>query len=125
MMRRDRGLTLLELVVAVFVLAVGAMAALRAVDQSRLAIGGAEARLLALQVAENRVEARRLESRVGPLGLPGAVSQGGRRFVLDERRRATAGGLVELTVTARAADGGARGGVVLVAYLSGLPPQVR
>ena len=38
----DRGLTLLELVIAVAVLSIGTLAALRATDQSRLALAAIE-----------------------------------------------------------------------------------
>ena len=50
-----RGLTLLELVVAVLVLSVGSIAAIRATDQSRVAIGGLPSRVVSAIVARNRI----------------------------------------------------------------------
>ncbi|MDF1773366.1 MAG: type II secretion system protein [Pseudophaeobacter sp. bin_em_oilr2.035] len=118
--RRDRrraegaaGLTLLELAVAILVLSIGSMAALRVSDQSRLAIGGEAPRLLARIAARNRAEELQL---YGPVGtpLPGQVTLGGQRFDLDTKTEATAGGLLRATVTARAASGE---GATLVLYL--------
>ena len=52
----SRGFTLLELALAILVLTLGSLAALRATDQSRLAIGGETPRLLARLAARNRAE---------------------------------------------------------------------
>lgn len=110
----DRGLTLLELVVAVAVLSIGLMAALRATDQSRIALGQAAPRRIAELAAENRAEELRL---YGPgRALPARVQLGGAEIVLETRTRTTAAGLVEATVTARHPDGV---GAVLVAVLPG------
>ncbi|WP_170125471.1 prepilin-type N-terminal cleavage/methylation domain-containing protein [Jannaschia seohaensis] len=112
----DAGLTLLELAVAVLILSLASLAALRAADQARLSIGGAQERTLAQLAADNRAEI---------LGLPGAgalpdrVRLGGRDILLEVTRLPTAGGLIEATVTARI-PGGA--GAQAVAYLlPGLP----
>lgn len=113
----DRGLTLLELTVAIFVLALGSLAALRAADQSRHAIGAELPRLLARVAAENRLEELHL---LGPaaLALPPQVLQGGQIFHLAVTREATEAGLFKTTVTARAESGE---GAVLTGYLF---PQV-
>lgn len=117
--RLTRGLTLLELVVAVFVLSLGSIAALRATDQSRVAIGGMPSRVLAQVVARNRVQELQLYGSIGATGLPGEVEMAGRRFQVSVATKATAGGLVEAAVTVRAADGP---GAYLVTYVTPLGP---
>ncbi|MGR3375615.1 type IV pilus modification PilV family protein [Salipiger abyssi] len=109
-----RGLTLLELAIAILVLAIGSIAALRATDQSRLAIGGETPRLLARIAARNRAEELRL---YGPQGsaLPDRVILGGQSVTLDTRTETTQSGLVRATVTARAQSGE---GAQLTVYLA-------
>lgn len=112
MLRRDAGLTLVELAVAILVLSVGTLAATRAGDGGIRALGGAMPRLMAAIAAENRAEELRA---FGPAAvLPGTVPMGGRAVTLSVTREATAGGVVRATVTARAASGE---GAVLVAFL--------
>ncbi len=107
----DRGLTLLELVVAVFVLAMGTLTVLSVVNQSRIGIGEERARLLAAVVADNRVEALRLLPQAPH---PQSVDMAGMRFEVSQTLRATAGGLSEVTVVVRAPGGV---GAQRVAYL--------
>lgn len=114
--RAARGLTLLELAVAVLILSIGVIAAMRASDQARGVIGGADDRLLAGIVARNRLEELRLYGGAGP-ALPAEVTQAGRVFRVETRLRATAGGLIEAAVTARPAQGGA--GARRLGYLPG------
>ncbi|WP_204115945.1 type IV pilus modification PilV family protein [Shimia biformata] len=111
----DRGLTLLELAVAVLVLAIGTLAALAAADQSRLAIGQAKPRLLARIAAENRAA----ELRLPGIALPGTVEIGGMPVTLLAQYATTAAGLSEVTITARTAAGP---GAVLVTWLPGVAP---
>ncbi len=111
---RDRGLTLLELVIAVAVLAIGTLAALRATDQSRHVLAGAPERLLAQVVAANRAEELRLYGAAQGRGLPGRVEMGQRRFDVTVTFTPTAAGLSEARITARG-PGGA--GAVLVTVL--------
>lgn len=118
--RNDRGLTLLELAVAVLVLSVGTIAALRAADQSRLAIGGAQDRVLASLAARNRIEELRLYGSGGP-ALPGTVVQGGQTFTIETRIELTLGGLYEATVLARSPITGT--GASMVALLPGGPAR--
>lgn len=114
-LKQDRGLTLLELVIAVAVLSIGTLAALRATDQSRRALAGAPQRLLAQVVAQNRAEELRLFGVATGRGLPDRVTMGGQVFVLDVAFSATAGGLSEARITARREGGGP--GALLVAIL--------
>lgn len=108
----DKGLTLLELVIAVAVLAIGSIAAIRASDQSRVAIGGEAPRLLARIAARNRAEELQLLGATAQ--LPDTVHMGGQHFHLSTEREATAGGLIKATVTARAESGE---GAQLILYL--------
>lgn len=115
-----RGLSLLELLVAITVLSIGTLGAMRAADQARLAIGGEMPRLLAGLAARNRAEELRL---LGPYarGLPETVSLGGRQFTLSLTREATVGGLIRTRVTARAATGEAAS--LLLYLVPGGPPS--
>ncbi|WP_299297318.1 type II secretion system protein [uncultured Tateyamaria sp.] len=111
--RRDRGLTLLELAVAVLVLAMGSMAALRATDQARVAIGGAEDRTLAQLAVRNRAAELRLPP--GSVPLSAEVDVAGRVITLDTASVPTAAGLTRITITGRAPSGAAAQMVIYVA----------
>lgn len=115
----SRGFTLLELALAILVLTLGSLAALRATDQSRLAIGGEPPRLLARLAARNRAEELQLYGGTGP-ALPAEVALGGQRFRLETQQEITAGGLIKTRVTARAASGE---GAQLTLYLAPEPRQ--
>lgn len=114
-----RGLTLLELAVAIVVLAIGSLAAIRTTDQSRRAIGGEMPRLLAQIAARNRIEELQLFGRFAAPPRQGA-ELAGQRLTLTEQRETTAGGLERITVTARADSGE---GASLVAYLPRTVPR--
>lgn len=111
---RETGLTLIELAVAIFVLALGSIAAIRAADQSRVAIGGETPRILARLAAQNRVEERKLYGTAA--ALPETVSLGALTFVINEDVTITEAGLAQIQVTARATTGE---GAQLVVYLAG------
>ena len=117
--RSTRGLTLLELIVAVMVLSMGSIAALRATDQSRVAIGGMPSRVLAQVVARNRVQELQLYGAIGARALPAEVKMGGRSFQVSVETASTSGGLIEAAVTVRGQDGP---GAFLVAYVTPLGP---
>ena len=110
-----RGLTLLELTVAVFVLALGSIAALGAVDQTRRGIGQERTRLLAGIVAQNRAENMRLLGAAAGQGLAGNVNMGAQNFQVSHNLKGTAGGLIEVTITVRSEVGP---GAVMVTYLA-------
>lgn len=113
---RDQGLSLLELAIAIFVLALGSMAALRATDQARLAIGGASERTFAQLAVENRAEALKLLGRGA--NLPENIVLGGQNFAMQTEFKATAGGVFLATITARG-QGGA--GAAITVYLPPTP----
>ncbi len=96
------GVTLLELVIAVFVLAIGTIAALRAVDHAQHNIGGEAARLFAAEVALNRAEELRLMGARDGRGLPQSVEYGPYHWQVEVGEKQTRAGFVEATITARA-----------------------
>ncbi len=96
------GVTLLELVIAVFVLAIGTIAALRAVDHAQRNIGGEAARLFAAEVALNRAEELRLVGARDGRGLPKSVEYGPYDWQVEVGEKETRAGFVEATITARA-----------------------
>lgn len=113
----DRGLTLLELVVAIAILAIGAIAATRTMDQARLSLGGAMPRLMAQIAAHNRAEEMRLYGPGRWGTLPARDRVGGVEITLSVGTEVTAGGLIRAEITARTEAGP---GAALVTFL---PPQ--
>lgn len=109
-----RGLTLIELVVAVAVLALGLAAAWTAIGAARRSALGQIERVLAQEVALNRAA----ELRLGTPGLPQVEPMGGIDWTVAAQRRATAGGLVETELVV-AAEG--RAGARLVVWLPAPP----
>ncbi|MGJ8615520.1 MAG: type II secretion system protein [Sulfitobacter sp.] len=110
----DQGITLLELVIAVFVLAMGSLAALRATDQARVAIGGAKDRMLAQLVARNRAEELRLPG--AGIALSATEQLAGQSFTITTDTLPTTSGVVEVSISATSRRGvGAR----IVVYLPG------
>ena len=100
-MRRDDGFTLIETLVALAVLATGAVALLGVVEDHTGRIAGLEDRVTLRWVAENR------------LVQPAWDAVFGRRAAVTEAERTlTDAGLTERIVTVE----GARGGVVLRGY---------
>ena len=97
---RERGLTLIEVTVAVLVLSIGTVAALRAFDAARLQIGGAPERLFAQQVALNRAAEFRALGAEAARGLPETVTYAGRDWQLAVTETETLGGYTELRVQA-------------------------
>jgi general secretion pathway protein I len=89
-MSQARGFTLIEVLVALVVFAVGVLATLRAMG---VAVGGADeqrVRLMAGWVAENRLAEMRATDRFPPTGNnEGEVTMGGRQFFWREEVKAT------------------------------------
>lgn len=113
--RAETGFTLMELVVAILVLSIGAIAATRASDQAQQALGGTQARVMARIVAQNRAEELRLFGSIA--ALPSTVQMGGQSFQVEVDQETTEAGLVQATIVVRSALGpGAR----LVAYVQRL-----
>jgi len=94
----EAGITLIELVVAVLILALGTVAALRTVDQARLQVGGAEARVLAQTVALNRAAEIQLFGADEIADLPDTVVQGPVTWRVAERLEETSSGLIAVAI---------------------------
>lgn len=112
-----RGITLIELVVAVAVLALGAAAAWRSLDAAGRSAGGQAERALAQEVALNRAADLRLAAP-GTL-MPAVERLGGIDWTVTQTTAATAGGLAQ-TEIAVAAPG--RAGARLTVWLPAGPP---
>lgn len=105
-MRALRGFTLVELAVAVAILALAASATWRSFGAAQRGIGGQIARALAAEVALNRAAELRLGlDRDAP--LPARVTQGGLDWDVTTEERATAAGgrLVTVLVSAPSQPG--------------------
>ncbi|WP_417207603.1 prepilin-type N-terminal cleavage/methylation domain-containing protein [Antarctobacter sp.] len=102
--RNCRGLTLLELVIAIAILSLGTLATLNVIGQARTTLGGATPRLLAQLAAENRAEELRLPASGS---LPATVTLGPYSFDIETRQRTTAAGLIraDITVTSQGGPG--------------------
>ena len=111
--KSEQGITLLELVIAVFILAMGSITALRATDQARVAIGGSKDRMLAQLATRNRAQELRLP---GGGALSDTVPLAGQNFVFTTETLPTVSGVVQVAISAQSERGvGAR----IVVYLSG------
>jgi len=84
-MRRHKGFTLVEVLVALAIVSIALMAALRAAGQGTQAAGELRLRLLAGWVAENRLAEHRARSDWLPVGIGrGTQNQGGIEFAWRE-----------------------------------------
>ena len=105
---RLRGFTLVEVLVALAIVSIALMAALRAAGQGTAAVGELRLRLLAGWVAENRLAEHRARGDWPALGIGrGAQSQGGVEFAWREEVIATphaAFRRVDVFVSARAEE---------------------
>lgn len=110
-----RGVTLIELAVAVVILALGSLVAMRSLDQARRTLGGQAARVLAQEVALNRAAELRLFGLDTGRDLPARVRQGPIDWDIDLATVATAGGRVAATIRVSAAG---QAGAVMVVHLA-------
>lgn len=88
--RPRRGFTLVEVLVALAIVSIALLAALRAAGQGTIAVGELRLRLFAGWVAENRLAEHRARGDWLPLGIRrGTQSQGGFEFAWREEVIAT------------------------------------
>ncbi|KPQ07439.1 MAG: prepilin-type N-terminal cleavage/methylation domain [Rhodobacteraceae bacterium HLUCCA12] len=109
--RPDRGMTLIEIVIAIAILSIGLIAALRSYDQAHRSIGGQIDRVLARQVALNRAAELRLLGRDGARALPSDLRLGPHRWQITMDEAQTRAGLIRISIGV-AADGVAGAHVV-------------
>ena len=113
----DRGISLIEMVIAVLILAIGVSAGFQSLAQARRGIGEELPRLMAREVALNRAEEHQILGAAA--GLPGVVDMGALSWTVETERAATTGGYVELRL--RVFSEG-RPGALLTAYAPAEPP---
>ena len=113
-MKRDAGFSLIELALAILILSIGTLAALRGMGQAQDFAAGSADRAFAQIVVRNRAEALRLSG--GYADLPATETMARRTFDVAVEREATAGGLIEATITAQV-QGPSGAGAILVVYL--------
>ena len=123
-MGRNRGFTLVEVLVALAIVSIALMAALRAASQGTTAVGELRLRVFAGWVAENRLAEHRARGDWLPLGIGrGTQSQGGVELAWREEVIATPNSAfrrVDVFVSAPAEESRA------LAHLTGfvvLPPR--
>ncbi|MBV1863490.1 MAG: prepilin-type N-terminal cleavage/methylation domain-containing protein [Rhodobacteraceae bacterium] len=117
---KERGITLLELMIAIVVLSVGTLAVIRTLDHSTRQIGEAPARFLALSVAQNRGQELAVMGLALGRNLPVRVSQGPYEWDVSLDPEKTDSGLYEITITV-SSDG--LPGALLVSYAPWEPPR--
>lgn len=119
MRRAVKGFTLIELAVAVAILAIGAVAAYRSFDSAQRGIGGQLDRAFATEVALNRAAMVRLLGGTAAQDLPPRETMGSIVWDVDQQVANTSAGLMEVTIVV-SADGrpGAR-------YVVAVPRQAR
>ncbi|PIE15618.1 MAG: hypothetical protein CSA68_06240 [Rhodobacterales bacterium] len=114
----DRGITLLELVIAILVLSIGTVSAFRVIDHAQRNIGGETARLFAYQVAQNRAEMLRLTGAKNGRSLPKQVTYGPYDWQVDSSEARTAIGLIEIGIKVHSPG---QPGAFLVTYVTAEP----
>lgn len=98
-----RGISLIEMVIAVLVLSIGVVAGYRTLGQAQRGIGEELPRLLARTAALNRAEELRLLGMEAGRGLPAEVTVGPLLLQIEVTEKPTEGGFTEATVKAGAA----------------------
>ncbi len=99
---RERGMTLVELIIAITILSIGMIAAWRGYEQAQRGIGGQVGRILAQQVALNRAAELRLSGLPEGRSLPADVTMGETRWRVSLTEAETRAGMVATTITVSA-----------------------
>lgn len=114
----DRGISLIEMVIAVLILAIGVTAGFRSLAQARVGIGGELPRLIAREVALNIAEEAQLLG--AGAGQPETITMAGRDWRVDVAQAPTQAGFVELRIRVADPDGL---GALVTAYAPQEPPE--
>jgi general secretion pathway protein I len=102
-MKPDAGITLLELVLAIFILTLGSVAALRSVNAAGRGIVQEMDRVLATQIALNTLEELQLFGSSADTAKTSEM--GGRSWTIETRRTTSQAGLLEVEVHVTSASG--------------------
>lgn len=113
----ERGITLVELMVAITILSITTVATVRGMNQSFREAQGGTQRVLAQTVALNRAEELKLFGPARADSLPDQVAMGAFLFSVDTEFERTEAGLLKASINARSEDGI---GAFLVVYLTPL-----
>ena len=119
-LKSDRGISLIEMVVAVLILSIGVIAGFRGLGQAQRGIGDEVPRLIAQQVVMNRAEAMQMLGAGQGGSLPDRVLMGGINWDITTETKPTQGGFVEARILAKA-DG--YPGAQIVVYAPASPPR--
>lgn len=98
------GVTLVELVVAIAVLSIATLAAVRTFQHAGRTVGGEAARALAHQVALNRIAELRHSGLAANRSLPDRVVMGPWEWTISVQNRQTLAGLIEVEITVTTSD---------------------
>ena len=109
----DQGISLIEVIIAVMVLSIGSIAAIQSLSQARKGIGEELPRYLAQQIAINQAE--ELKTLAGVAPIIDTVEMGNIKWDVEAERKATAAGLVEVTIRVSAPG---HPGALLVTYVT-------
>lgn len=98
----DRGISTLEVLIAIVVISIAALASYRALGQSAAVAADMEMRLYALEVARNRAEEIKLLGVRAARTLPEAETMGPVAWQIAIQEAETAVGLIEVAITVQA-----------------------
>ena len=119
-LKRDAGISLIEMVVAVLVLSIGVTAGFQSFSAARQGIGREMPRLVSQQVALNRAENLQLLGAGVGASLSDRVEMGGIAWTVKVETEPTEGGFVEFRIRASAQG---QPGTLLTGYAPVGPPQ--
>jgi len=117
---RERGVSTLEVLIAVVVISISALASYRALAQNAQFARGIEMRLFALEVARNRAEEIKLLGVIEARDLPETETMGPIEWQVSQTEAETAIGLIEVEVLVQA-DG--QPGARLVTFMPAVATQ--
>lgn len=116
----DRGVSTLEVLIAIVVISISALASYRALGQSAELSRDLELRSFALEVARNRAEEIKLLGVTAARDLPQSERMGPTDWTITTQEAETAVGLIEVAILVQTEDGP---GVRLVTFMPLEPTQ--